>query len=113
MNFLEKDASKLMSRTLLTYAIILSFVFIMKLFGLDYFNLDTENKIIVGINEFVLKFHLETIWYAFTLYLNGFIIMAITCNDNSKKMKKFVLYCLPLFIILQLLKSNINKIAIV
>ena len=105
---MEKDASKLMSRTLLTYAIILSFVFIMKLFGLDYFGLDTENKIIVGINEFVLKFHLENIWYAFTLYLNGFIIMAITCNDNSKKMKKFVLYCLPLFIILQLLKSNIN-----
>ena len=53
---MEKDASKLMSRTLLTYAIILSFVFIMKLFGLDYFGLDTENKIIVGINEFVLKF---------------------------------------------------------
>lgn len=105
---MEKDASKLMSRTLLTYAIILSFVFIMKLFGLDYFGLDTENKIIVGINEFIFKFHLENIWYAFTLYLNGFIIMAITCNDNSKKMKKFVLYCLPLFIILQLLKSNIN-----
>lgn len=115
MNFLEKDASKLMSRTLLTYAIILSFVFIMKLFGLDYFGLDTENKIIVGINDFILKFHLENIWYAFTLYLNTYIILSTSTNDNSKTMKKYVLYTMVLSIFIHCVKvyvlpSNITSI---
>lgn len=105
---MNKDIDKLLSRTLFTYGIILSLVFILKIFGVDYFGLDTKNEIIVGINNFVTHWRLENVWYAITLYINGYIIMSITCNDNSKDMKKFVLCCLPLFLIFQWLKSNYN-----
>lgn len=102
---MEKDIDKLLSRTLFTYFIILFAVFALKLFGLNYFELDMNNKIINNINDFILYWKLENVWYAITLYVNGYIIMSITCNDNSAKMKKFVLCCMPLFILVQYLKS--------
>ena len=103
-----KNLDKVLSRTLLTYGFVLIFVFILKLFGLDYFGLDTNNEMINKINDFILHWKLENVWYAFTLYINGYVIMSITCNDNSKKMKKFVLCCLPLFIGFQYLKNAYN-----
>ena len=103
-----KNLDKVLSRTLLTYGFVLIFVFILKLFGLDYFGLDTNNEVINKINDFILHWKLENVWYAFTLYINGYVIMSITCNDNSKKMKKFVSCCLPLFIGFQYLKSTYN-----
>lgn len=106
---MKEDLDKLLSRTLLTYSTILFAVFILKMFGLNYFELDTNNKIINMINSFIFNCHLENIWYAGTLYLNGYVIMSITCNDNSRTMKKFTLYCLPLFITFQILKAHFNN----
>ena len=103
-----KNLDKVLSRTLLTYGFVLIFVFILKLFGLDYFGLNTNNEVINKINDFILHWKLENVWYAFTLYINGYVIMSITCNDNSKKMKKFVLCCLPLFVGFQYLKTTYN-----
>lgn len=102
---MEKDLDKILSRTLFTYFSILFVVFTLKLFGINYFGLDTGNKIINSINDFITYWRLENVWYAITLYVNGYIIMSITCNDNSAKMKKFVLCCMPLFILVQYLKS--------
>lgn len=82
---MKKDLDKLLSRTLFTYFSILFVIFVLKLFGLDYFGLDTNNKIIININNFVSHWHLQNVWYTITLYINTFIIMSITCNDNSKK----------------------------
>ncbi len=109
---MKKDIDKLLSRTLFTYFVILFVVFAMKMFGLNYFGLDTNNKIINNINNFITYWRLENIWYAITLYVNGLVIMSITCNDNSKKMKLFVLGCTPLFIIFQLLKTHYNNVPI-
>lgn len=50
---MKKDLDKLLSRTLFTYFIILFVIFILKMFGLDYFGLDMNNKIINSINNFV------------------------------------------------------------
>lgn len=104
----KKDLGKILSRTLLTYGIILSVVFLLKICGLNYFGLATDNHIIIGINNFITKFHLENIWYAITLYINGLVVISITCNDNTNKMKRFVLYCLPLFMLLQIMKTKYN-----
>ena len=107
-----RDIGKVLSRTLFTYATILFVVFVLKLFGMEYFGLDVNNKVINKINDFILYWRLENIWYAITLYINGFVIMSITCNDNSKLMKKFVLFCMPLFIIFQYLKMTYNNVSI-
>ena len=80
----------------------------MKICGLDYFGLDTDNKIIVAINNFVSNYKLELVWYGITLYIYTFVILSITCNDNSKKMKIYTLCIIPFCIGIQWLKENIN-----
>ena len=103
---MKKDVDKLLSRTLFTYFTILFVIFILKMFGLNYFELDTHNKIINNINNFIAQWHLENVWYFITLYINGLIIMSISCNDNSKKMKIYTLCLMPLFICVQILKTS-------
>lgn len=107
---MKKDLDKLLSSTLKTYFIILIGIFIVKLFGLDYFGLDTRNEIIVWIDDFINRFHLEMVWYGITLYIYQYVIFSITCVDNSKKMKIYTLCTLPIAIILQIIKSNVNNI---
>lgn len=105
---MKKDIDKLLSRTLFTYFTILFIIFILKMFGFNYFQIDTNNKIINIINNFILKWHLENVWYTITLFINGIVIMSITCNDNSKKMKIYTLCFTPLFIFVQICKAKYN-----
>ena len=101
---MKNDLDKLLSRTLFTYFTILFVVFILKMFGLNYFGLNTENRVIVMINDFISYWRLENIWYAITLYINTYIILAVTCNDDSNKMKAFTLATMPFDIGIQYAK---------
>lgn len=105
---MKKDLDKILSSTLKTYFIILIGIVIVKLFGFDYFGLDTSNEIIIMIDNFIKTFHLELVWYAITLYIYQYVIFSITCVDNSKTMKLYTLYTLPIAITIQLLKTQIN-----
>lgn len=105
---IKKDLDMVLYRTLLTYGIILVLTFILKLFGFDYFNLDMNNEVVLMINNFVSTYHLEYIWYAVTLYINAFCIISITTNIDDDKMKKDILFMLPLFLFMQYLKNIIN-----
>ena len=105
---MKKDMDKILSSTLKTYFIILIGIFIIKLFGIDYFGLDTRNEIIVWIDNFINRFHLEMVWYGITLYLYTYIILSISCVDKSMKMKVFILCILPLCLAIQHLKTMIN-----
>ena len=105
---MKKDLDKLLSSALKTYFIILIGIFIIKLFGIDYFGLDTRNEIIVWIDDFINRFHLEMVWYGITLYLYTYIILSISCVDKSMKMKVFILCILPLCLAIQHLKTMIN-----
>ena len=105
---MRKDLDKLLSSTLKTYFIILIGIFIVKLFGLDYFGLDTGNEIIVWIDNFINRFHLEMVWYGITLYIYTYIILSISCVDNSRGMKIFTLCILPPCLIIQQLKTTFN-----
>lgn len=105
---MKKDLDKILSSTLKTYFIILIGIVVVKLFGFDYFGLDTSNEIIIMIDNFIKTFHLELVWYAITLYIYQYVIFSITCVDNSKTMKLYTLYTLPIAIAIQLLKTQIN-----
>lgn len=105
---MEKDMDKVLSRTLFTYFTILFVIFILKVFGLNYFELDMNNKIINGINDFIKYWRLESIWYAITLYINTFVIFAITSNDRSKRLHYFILATMPLNMVIQYIKSHYN-----
>ena len=101
-----KDIEKLMSRTLITYFIILIGIFILKICGLDYFGLDDGNKILLAIDSFVNKYHLELLWYTITLTLYTYIILSISCVDNSKKMKIYTICTMPFNFGIQILKTK-------
>ncbi len=105
---MKKDLDKILSSTLKTYFIILIGIVVVKLFGFDYFGLDTSNEIIIMIDNFIKTFHLKLVWYAITLYIYQYVIFSITCVDNSKAMKLYTLYTLPIAITIQLLKTQIN-----
>lgn len=105
---MKKDLDKLISRTLFTYFSILFIVVILKLFGINYFGLDMNNKIINNINDFILKWKLENIWYSITLFINTYVIFAITCNDNSNRMKIFTLITMPINMLMQIIKTKYN-----
>ena len=105
---LKKDLKKLISSTITTYCIVLFAVFILKLFGLNHFEPDIDNEIIVNVNNFITHWKLEYVWYAITLYLNVYITLSISCNDNSKAMKLYTLCILPMSILVQYLKTKIN-----
>lgn len=105
---MKKDLDNILSSTLKTYFIILIGIVVVKLFGFDYFGLDTNNEIIIMIDNFIKTFHLELVWYAITLYIYQYVIFSITCVDNSKTMKLYTLYTLPIAITIQLLKTQIN-----
>ena len=75
---------KLMSRTLITYFIILIGIFISKICGLDYFGLADGNKILLAIDSFVNKYHLEFLWYIITLTLYTYIILSISCAERIR-----------------------------
>lgn len=105
---MEKDLDKTLSRTLFTYFSILFVVFTLKLFGINYFGLDTNNELISNINNFIKYWRIEYIRYTITLFVNTYIILAITCNDNTKRMFNFTLLTMPLNMFIQFLKSKID-----
>ena len=103
---MKENINKILSRTLITYTFLLFIIFILKVVGFDYFGLDLNNPTVTRLNKIILKYGLENIWYAFTLYINFNVIVGITCNDNSKRMKKYALICMPLCILLQNIKDS-------
>lgn len=105
---MKKDLDKLFSKSIETYYFLLLIVVIIKLLGGNYFEIVYTNKAINTINNFITYWRLENVWYAITLYINVYITLAITCNDNSKRMKKFSLIGLIIAIISQILKINFN-----
>lgn len=80
----------------------------MTICGLDYFGLDTDNKIIMSIDNFIETNYLEMVFHSITLYIYTLVILSITCKDNSKSMKLYTLCVLPFCIGIQWLKENIN-----
>lgn len=102
---MKKDVDKLLSQTLSTYYFLLVIVFIMKLLGSKYFELALDDYAVNMICDFITKFKLENVWYCITLYLNIVVVMSITCNNNSKHLKKVAIGVALFSMIFQFLKT--------
>lgn len=103
---MKKDLDKILSSTLKTYFIILIGIFIVKLFGLNYFGLDTRNEIIVLIDDLINRFHLEIVWYGITLYIYTYVILSISCTDKSIRMKVYTICSIPTALLAQYIKTT-------
>lgn len=101
-----KDYGKYLSVSLNVYLFVLIFIFIMKIVGLDYFGLDVNNPTLLNLNKFIMKYHLENVWYAISIYINVYLVVSITTNDNSNKLKKYMLLCMPFIVTYQCIKNN-------
>lgn len=103
---MKKNIYKLFSRSLETYMFLLIITLIIKLLGGNYFEVALENDTLLRLNDFIEKFRLVNIWYAISIYINVYVVISITCRDNSKSMKKYVLYFMPLIILIQYFKNG-------
>lgn len=99
-----KDYKNYLSVSLKVYLFVLLIIFILKVIGLDYFGISFDNPIVIRINDFCVKYHLDDLYYPFSLFIYGLMFIQITCNDNSKRMKLYILLCVPIFLLVSHLK---------
>lgn len=93
-----KDYSKYLSASLKVYLFVLIAIFIMKIVGLDYFGLSIDNPIILKINDFIFKNHLENVWYSITLYVYTYCIISVACKNKDVKLKCLIYTFIGIFI---------------
>ena len=93
-----KDYDKYLSASLKMYIFVLIIVFILKLVGMDCFGLDLNNSTIISINNFCLKWNLDA-WVSFiNCFITFYIMFSLNVNENSKKVKKLVIFTFPITI---------------
>lgn len=100
-----KDYEKYLSTSLKVYIFVLVILFILKLVGLDYFGITTDNNIIKTINNICEHYNLTNIVYFIGLMIYQYLMMSIICVDNSKKLKKFTIITIPFTAILHYYKN--------
>lgn len=105
-----KDYDKYLSTSLQVYIFVLLFVFILKLVGMDYFGIDVNNPTIIKIDEFCVRFYIDYLYVFFVCYITSYIIVSMTLQDNTKKLKIFMLFLLPLTILVKYSGYYINGI---
>ncbi len=107
-----KDYHKYLSTSLKVYTFLLVIIFIMKIVGLDYFGLDSNNQIIHCIDIFITKIGIKRITFFSGIMIYQYLMLSIMCCDNSKKLKMYTLYTIPYTFIIQYIKSMYKDIPI-
>jgi len=96
-----KDYDKYLSTSLKVYIFVLVFIFILKLVGMDYFGLDLNNPIILKIDNFCSIYKIYYIYVVAVCYFTSYFLLALALNDNSKKLKLYMLITLPISILVK------------
>lgn len=107
INNVFKDYNKYLSVSVNVYIIVLLITFILKLVGLDYFNLDVSNPTILKINKMFTKYHLINIWYFITLYIYTYCIVAIATNNKNTKIISLIYTIIG--VIIKVLETYCNQ----
>ena len=78
-----KDYEKYLSKSLEVYLFVLMIIFILKIVGLDYFGLTTDNTIIINISNYLNNSHIGDLIDFILIYLQFYFYLSIIC-DNTK-----------------------------
>ena len=108
-----KDYDKYLSTSLKVYIFVLVLILIMKLVGIDYFGLDLNNATILKIDDFCVKYKLYYLYVVVVCYFTSYLIVSFTLNDNSKKLKIFMLITLPITLAIKYCGFYINSVIFV
>jgi len=84
------DFNKFLKTNLKVYFLVLIIIFIMKLIGLDYFGLDTENIFLINIEKILRSTKLIYVIDFITLYLMFYVYISIVCNNKNLKFISFI-----------------------
>ena len=79
-----KDYNKYLFASLKVYLFVLVLIFILKLVGLDYFGIDTSNKIINSIDLLFSNIYIKRIIFFIGIIIYQYLMLSIFCKDNSK-----------------------------
>lgn len=99
-----KDYKRFFTTSVKVYLFVLIIIFILKLVGLDYFGLDTNNYIVNMIDVFLDKIHFKKMSFFIGIMIYQYLMVSIICRDNSKKMKIYNLCSTPITFIVQYIK---------
>lgn len=102
-----KDKTKLLhERALITCVIMLFLCIILKLFGFQWFNLDTDIPILKEIDKFITSnYYLLLIYSVIFTSINNFLILGCSTKQEMKQMIKWSIKFIPLNIILIVMKD--------
>lgn len=78
-----KDYDKYLSTSLKVYIFVLLCVFIMKIVGLDYFGLTTDNEILNKASKFLSTTHWGDLVSFAMIYLQFYFYLCIVCKKNK------------------------------
>ena len=104
-----KDYNKYLSTSIKVYLFVLIIIIILKLVGLDYFNLDITNPTIVKVDIFLQKTKLIYVLDFFSLYLMFYFYISIVCDSKKTKLISLISSVFNILLQFLLLKLNIYK----
>lgn len=102
-----KDYHKYLSASLKVYTFLLVIIFIMKIVGLDYFGLTTDNIVLNKISYFLGNTHFGDLFSFTMIYLQFYFYLCIVCKRT--KLYKFSLIGAILNYITQIILMNFFK----
>lgn len=103
-----KDYRKYLTASLKVYLFLLIVIFIMKIVGLDYFGLDTDNKIIKYLGNLVQhNLLINNLIFFGMLCFNQYVIVSFANNDNSKKMLIYNGITIPIYYVFEGMKIKL------
>lgn len=103
-----KDYKKYLSASLKVYLFILVIIFIMKIVGLDYFGLDTNNKIIKYLGNLIQhNLLINNLIFFGMLCFNQYVIVSFANNDNSKRMLLYNGITIPIYYVFEGMKIKL------
>lgn len=85
-----KDYDKYLSTSIKVYLFVLVIILIMKIVGLDYFGITTDNVVINNIGNYLSNNHLGDLICFTTLYLQFYFYLCIVCEKRKLYLQAFI-----------------------
>ena len=102
-----KDYNRYLSVSLKVYIFVLAIIVILKLIGFDYFGIDLNNQTFLQINDVLIRYRLNYVWFFINLYVQFYLFLGLVTNE--RKHYGLTLIATSLNVASQLIIFNILK----